>query len=60
MLSKVNVLSTPNVARKSYQLAVNVYKGESLKKKDENAIIDGFASVRVGGFVEPTPIVKGS
>ena len=59
-MSKINILSTPNVARKSYQLAVNVFKGESLKKKVESGLIDAFASVRVGGFVEPTPVVKGS
>jgi hypothetical protein len=54
------VLSTPVTATKSFQLTINIYKGENLIKKSDLAPINPFVSVRVGGFVEKTATVSGN
>lgn len=56
--SQIKILGGPLVAKKSYQLSINIYKAENLPKI--KGIPNSFVSARSMGLVEKTHVVEGS
>ena len=52
----IGVVKVPMIAKKSFQLSVNIYKAERLPKFG-GADVSGFVSVRAAGFVEKSHVI---
>ena len=53
---RIQILETPNVAKKGYLLSLNIYKAEGLELEDD--VVNPFASIRIAGIIDKTDTVS--